>query len=72
MFAAETARAERLTGWVRNQVDGTVEVVAEGEPEALRRLEVQLRQGPSRSRVDRITVEDETAAGRSSGFTIRG
>ena len=72
MFAVDAARAEGLTGWVRNHIDGTVEVLAEGALEPLRRFEARLRQGPSRSRIDRITVEDETPSGHLSGFTIRG
>ena len=72
MFTVDAARAEGLSGWVRNHVDGSVEILAEGESESVRRFEVRLRQGPSRSRIDRVTIEDETPSGRSSGFTIRG
>ena len=43
---ASTARALGLRGWVRNRPDGSVEVLAEGEGEALERLQAFLRTGP--------------------------
>ena len=45
-FVRERGRALGLTGWVRNLADGSVEVAAEGEPPALERLRMSLRQGP--------------------------
>jgi len=51
-FVVEEARALGLSGWVRNGDDGaTVEVVAEGPEEDLRRLEEALRAGPRGARV---------------------
>jgi acylphosphatase len=56
-FVTERARALGLTGWVRNGDDGeTVEVVAEGDEQALRRLEAALREGPPHARVDALDV----------------
>jgi len=72
MFTAEAARAEGLTGWVRNRIDGAVEILAEGEDAAVRRFLVRVRRGPSRSRIDRITIEDDASTDPSAGFTIRG
>lgn len=43
---ARTARALGLEGWVRNRADGSVEVLAQGDPAALDRLEAFLRTGP--------------------------
>lgn len=46
-FVAERARRLGIAGWVRNGEDGsTVEVVAEGEENVLRRLEGALHDGP--------------------------
>jgi len=36
--AASVARAESLTGWVRNEPDGSVVLEAQGEPEAVDRF----------------------------------
>lgn len=43
-----------LRGFVRNQPDGSVEVVAEGTPDALRELEDLLRRGPTHAQVTRV------------------
>ena len=57
-WTAETARALGLSGWVRNRSDGTVEIVAQGEEEAVERLIHRCRQGPPAARVERIDVEE--------------
>ncbi len=70
-FAQDAARREGLHGYVTNQDDGTVEVTAEGEADALERFERKLRQGPSRSRVEHVMI-DEIAPGQgNTGFSIR-
>ena len=48
------ARAEGVCGWVRNNGDGTVEAVFEGDPQAVERLVAFSREGPRGARVDRI------------------
>jgi acylphosphatase len=43
-----------LAGYVRNMVDGSVEVVARGPRADLAHLEQALTTGPSMARVDRV------------------
>jgi acylphosphatase len=52
--------ADRLgvDGWVRNRRDGTVEVLAAGEAQAVEALIERLHQGPPRARVDRLDIAD--------------
>ena len=57
-FVRERARELRLKGWVRNTQDGSVEVFAVGEPDALQQLRSALGAGPTGAHVDRI--EDRT------------
>jgi acylphosphatase len=45
-FVREAARELGLSGWVRNRIDGTVEVAAEGSEVTLDRLRDELRRGP--------------------------
>lgn len=47
-----------LSGWAINLPDGTVEVLASGEPEALAELEKFLREGPPNARVDELISLD--------------
>ena len=47
-----------LTGYARNRPDGSVEVVASGEAEALDALERWLQQGPPAAKVDGVSRED--------------
>ena len=68
-FVADAARAERLEGWCRNLPDGSVEVRAEGDAEALSRFEWRLWQGPSMARVDDVVSEDVVPDG-AYGFRI--
>ena len=53
--------AERhgVGGWVRNNADGTVEGVFEGESEAVERLVDFCRRGPRGAVVDRVEVYEE-------------
>jgi acylphosphatase len=69
-FALDAARREGLHGWVRNLDDGSVEATAEGDVESMDRFERALRQGPSRSRVEHVMVDDVAPSGRGSGFEI--
>ena len=51
------ARARGIEGYVRNLPDGRVEVLAQGEPEALRAFITRLRQGPRAARVDDVVAK---------------
>jgi acylphosphatase len=68
-FAHEAARREGLNGVVRNQADGRVEAIVEGELESIDRFEAALRRGPSHSRVTDVEV-DAIAPSGHVGFTI--
>lgn len=60
-----------LSGWVRNEPDGSVAIEASGDAESIRRFEEHLRQGPRASRVDRLQVRDLPAPPEASGFDVR-
>jgi acylphosphatase len=70
-FTLEAARREGLNGYVLNHDDGRVEAVAEGEAEAVERFERAIRRGPSRSRVEQVTVDEMTPELNNTGFEIR-
>lgn len=72
LFVEDAARREGITGYVRNQHDGSVEVVAEGDAEALRRFEMAVRRGPAGARVDDVETSDLEVSNRFSGFRVTG
>jgi acylphosphatase len=53
-FVDHEARALGLAGWVRNNIDGTVEALAVGTEEQHRVFYGRLRQGPRAARVDEV------------------
>jgi acylphosphatase len=72
-FRASTQREGRrlgLTGWTRNRPDGSVEIVAEGEEEAVRELVAWAHRGPSASRVERVDIRWRSFSGDFSDFRI--
>jgi acylphosphatase len=69
-FARDAATREGIRGWVRNESDGSVEVHAEGDAEALLRFERALRQGPRSARVDDVLAEPAPPSGSWDRFLI--
>lgn len=51
------ARARGVTGWARNEADGTVSVWLEGDPEAVEAMVGWCRHGPRAARVTDVDVE---------------
>lgn len=70
-FVLDTAQALGVSGWVRNRWDQSVEVVAEGEREALERLLEALRRGPRAAFVSDVQVDWEEWQGEFNGFAVR-
>lgn len=69
-FVRERARTLGLTGWVRNERDGSVRVVAEGPPAALDALEAALRVGSPGAGVREVRAERSAVAEDSDGFRV--
>jgi acylphosphatase len=69
-FRAETrerARSLGLTGWVRNQPDGSVEAVFEGSRDRIESIIGWCRHGPRLAEVDDVSVQWEEPRGEQ-GF----
>jgi len=65
------ARALGVVGYVRNCWNRTVEVVAEGEGDALRRLASWLHAGPSLAHVSRVEIHWEAPLNEFAEFEVR-
>ncbi len=70
-FTREKARALKISGWVKNQRDGTVYAEATGDRPDLDQLIQYLYQGPESSHVEDIEVVWGTTDQRYSGFEVR-
>jgi acylphosphatase len=69
--AQHAAQKLGVTGWVRNEPDGSVTAHVEGEPDAVNDMVVWLRAGPPASRVTNVAVRDAAPTGADS-FEITG
>ncbi len=71
-FVEREAHTLGISGWVRNNADSSVEVLAIGTREQLAGLRSRLRQGPRAARVDDVQeFEDQPVAGLRT-FRIEG
>jgi acylphosphatase len=69
-FALIEAQTLGVSGYAKNLRDGSVEVVAEGQAQAVSAFEARLREGPAFARVE--VVDREALAVRGDqGFHIR-
>ena len=72
-FRASTmdkARELGLTGWVRNNPDGSVEVVAEGPKEVVEELVAWSHHGPRHAVVESVRIEWESLLDEYAEFNI--
>ena len=69
-YAHDQARLRKVTGWVKNRYDGTVEAVFEGERNAVQALIDWCHSGPPHASVKRVEIRWEDYKGESSLFSI--
>jgi acylphosphatase len=67
----DKARQLGLKGFVRNLVNGDVEVVAQGEQQDLYKLLEFCRQGPPGAEVEGIDIEYKDVKEKFNGFDIK-
>lgn len=66
----EIGRRLGLAGWVRNRPDGSVEVWAQGDEEALAEFAQFLKEGPPAARVHRVSISDVDPDPTHSRFEV--
>ena len=71
-FVEKEAREISVSGWVRNNQDGSVEVLASGTPDQLDRLRKALQQGPRAGRVDEVQQFEVEQEHNEKSFRIEG
>ncbi len=70
-FALAQGRTLRLGGYVRNALDGAVELEVEGDRPGIEGLVALLKQGPRAARVTGVDVQWEAFSGEFDGFEVR-
>jgi acylphosphatase len=68
--AQREARRLGITGWVKNRADGSVEVLAEGDEDAIKELSMWAQHGPSAARVDHVEQRWRGYTGEFPDFRI--
>ena len=69
-FVTRKARGLGLLGTVKNNEDGTMSVIAEGDEGALNELLAFIKKGPLLARVDGVEVKWVEPLGRYKNFAI--
>lgn len=59
-----------VTGWVKNEPDGSVRLLAEGDRSAVEALIVELKAGPPASSVKDVSVQWREFSGEHPDFKI--
>jgi acylphosphatase len=71
-FVEREAHMLGIAGWVRNNSDGSVEVMAMGTRDQLSGLRSRLQQGPRAARVDGVDESDTKPVEGLQSFRIEG
>jgi acylphosphatase len=67
---AEQGCSLGVSGWARNLPDGRVEVLAQGEKDAVERLVEWCHHGPPTARVTRVEIQYELEGEAFDGFAV--
>lgn len=71
-FVEREARMLGINGWVRNNADGSVEVLAMGTHEQVTALRARLHAGPRAARVDAVDEHEAQPVAGLNTFRIEG
>jgi acylphosphatase len=69
-FVKEKADFLSLSGWVRNRYDGSVEILAQGDPDKLQQLLEAVHLGPSRSIITSVKSDWQNDRPQYSQFSM--
>ncbi len=71
-FVEREAHTLGIAGWVRNNSDSSVEILAIGSREQLSALRSRLQQGPRAARVDAVEESEAKPVAGLTNFRIEG
>ena len=70
-FVRKAVAGLSVSGWVRNDSDGAVSIVAEGPVDDLNKLLEAVKIGPAEAEVDDVEVSWSSAFGDFDGFRVK-
>jgi len=70
-FAKQEADRSELSGWCRNEADGSVYIVIEGEEKKVDHFVSWAKNGSELATVENVEVTEEKYTGLEQGFEIR-
>ncbi|MBD3369369.1 acylphosphatase [Candidatus Fermentibacteria bacterium] len=71
-WAVRTAQSLGLRGWVRNRLDGSVELLVCGSKDSVESMVRECRRGPSAASVDNVRQSPADCGGEElDGFSVR-
>ena len=70
-YAKKEADSLGLAGWIRNQSDGDVHIIIEGEDKAVDKFSRWAKEGSPLAEVENIEIFDEKYTGLEKGFEVR-
>ncbi len=70
-FVRKAVAGLAISGFVRNESDGTVSIVAEGRVDNLNKLLEAVRKGPAEADVDDVEISWSSAFGDFDGFRVK-
>ena len=71
-WTEEEARDLGVSGWVRNEADGSVQALFVGPPAAVEAILDRCREGPSAAQVDQVEKTPVAPVPEVSGFRVTG
>jgi len=69
-FVKKVANKLNLDGWVKNNPDGTVEILAQGPDKTLNEFLEHCKKGPFLAKVEKIDISEDKSKGEFRGFDI--
>lgn len=69
-FVLQRARRWKVTGWVRNNRNGSVSLEMQGSRDSLEMMRDEISQGPSWSRVDSVNMREIPVVTGERGFQV--
>lgn len=70
-FVEQYAKNHNLNGWIRNNSDGSVELVIQGTPDELKICIESLNQGSLLAKVESMAIDWRTPQNQFSDFSVR-